>query len=147
MDTAQQQPELVLRAQVAALPYRTNLAGAPEILLVTSRETRRWVIPKGWPMKDRADHDAAAQEAFEEAGVTGRVGASAVGAYRYWKRRRTRSDLCVVNVYPLEVRAELEDWPERGERQRTWFSPAEAAGLVDEPGLREILRRFDPRRP
>jgi 8-oxo-dGTP pyrophosphatase MutT (NUDIX family) len=146
MSSAQQQ-DIVLRTQVAALPYRTNEAGHPEILLVTSRETRRWVIPKGWPMKDRADHHAAAQEAFEEAGVTGQVAALAVGAYRYWKRRRNRADLCQVNVYPLEVREQLEDWPEQGERQRTWFTREEAADRVDEPELRQILRSFDPQRP
>jgi 8-oxo-dGTP pyrophosphatase MutT (NUDIX family) len=141
-----QQQNVILRAQIAALPYRIDRAGRPEILLITSRETRRWVIPKGWPMKDIEDHHAAAQEAFEEAGVTGRVGLLTVGAYFYWKRRRTRSDLCEVDVYQLEVSEELEDWPERSQRQRSWFSREEAADRVDEPGLREILKRFHPQR-
>jgi hypothetical protein len=95
-------------------------------------------------MKDRPDHHAAAQEAFEEAGVKGPVRALAIGAYLYWKRRRNRSHLCEVNVYPLEVSEELDDWPERAQRQRTWFSREEAADRVDEPGLREILRSFTP---
>lgn len=130
------------RIQVAALPYRTDAQGRPEILLITSRETRRWVIPKGWPMKDLRDHHAAAQEAFEEAGVLGEVGGSSVGAYLYFKRRRSRSDLCEVHVYPLEVFEECEHWPERGQRRRAWFSLEEAADRVDEPGLSEILRNF-----
>jgi 8-oxo-dGTP pyrophosphatase MutT (NUDIX family) len=136
---------VVLRAQVAALPYRETSAGQYEVLLVTSRDTGRWVIPKGWPMKHRADHDAAAQEAFEEAGVTGQVTARPIGAYRYWKRRRSRSILCEVAVYPLEVSGELDAWPEKGQRQRSWFSPEEAAGRVDEPDLSELVRTF--RRP
>jgi 8-oxo-dGTP pyrophosphatase MutT (NUDIX family) len=142
MSNAERQ-DVVPRIQVGALPYRTDAEGHPEILLITSRETRRWVIPKGWPMKELRDDLAAAQEAFEEAGVMGEVGGSAVGAYLYLKRRRNRSDLCKVHVYPLEVYEEFDDWPERRQRERTWFSPDEAADRVDEPGLSEILRSFN----
>jgi 8-oxo-dGTP pyrophosphatase MutT (NUDIX family) len=144
MSNAERQ-DAVPKVQVAALPYRTDAEGRPEILLITSRETRRWVIPKGWPMKDLRDDHAAAQEAFEEAGVMGEVGDSTLGTYLYLKRRRNRSDLCEVHVYPLEVYEEFDDWPERGQRERTWFSPEEAADRVDEPGLSEILRGFNRR--
>jgi 8-oxo-dGTP pyrophosphatase MutT (NUDIX family) len=144
MNNAQQQ-DVVPRTQVAALPYRIDAEGRPEILLITSRETRRWVIPKGWPMKELRDDLAAAQEAFEEAGVMGEVGDSEVGTYLYLKRRRTRSDLCEVHVYPLEVYEEFDSWPEGTQRQRTWFSPEEAADRVAEPGLSEILRTFEHR--
>jgi 8-oxo-dGTP pyrophosphatase MutT (NUDIX family) len=141
MSNAERQ-DVVPRIQVGALPYRIDAEGHPEILLITSRETRRWVIPKGWPMKELRDDLAAAQEAFEEAGVMGEVGDSEVGTYRYLKRRRTRSDLCEVHVYPLEVYEEFDSWPEGAQRQRTWFSPEEAADRVAEPGLSRILRTF-----
>ncbi|MDB5470415.1 MAG: phosphohydrolase, MutT/nudix family protein, partial [Caulobacter sp.] len=96
--------------QVAALPYR--LAGAPEVLLITSRETRRWVIPKGWPMKDRTFSEAAAQEALEEAGVRGVTAEESIGAYRYLKQiKNGASILCEVAVYPLEVSEQLDAWP------------------------------------
>src|SRR3954452_14129250 len=102
MSNAERQ-DVVPRIQVGALPYRTDAEGHPEILLITSRETRRWGIPKGWPMKELRDDLAAAQEAFEEAGVMGEVEASEVGTYLYLKLRRTRSDLFEVHVYPLDV--------------------------------------------
>ena len=72
--------DLELLAQVAALPVKGK-PGKYRVLLVTSRETRRWIIPKGWPMKGRKDHEAAAQEALEEAGVTGHVHKHPMGAY------------------------------------------------------------------
>ena len=74
------------RAQIAAMPIRRVADGSAEILLVTSRTTQRWIVPKGWPIKGLKDHDAAAREAFEEAGVVGRISEKPAGRYTYWKR-------------------------------------------------------------
>lgn len=129
--------------QYAALPWRRRKNGEVEIMLITSRETRRWVIPKGWPMITLAAHDAAAQEAFEEAGVRGPVGEIPVGAFRYRKRLKTgRTQLCRVDVFALAVTSEAKTWPEQRQRQRRWVTAAEAARMVDEPGLRRIIEAF-----
>lgn len=133
------------RTQYAALPWRLR-DGALEILLITSRETRRWVIPKGWPMKDRDAADAAAQEAFEEAGVVGLASHRALGVYHYDKRLRSgRMQHVRVMVFALEVTEERDIWPEMIERDRRWTSPADAAGLVDEPELKTLLAAFRPK--
>lgn len=127
--------------QYAALPYR--LTNQLEILLVTSRETRRWVIPKGWPMKGKKPHAAAAREALEEAGVTGRIGKSALGVYPYVKRLKNGAPApCDVRVFPLEVLQERERWPEMGQRERRWFTVEGAAAAVDEPELAELILDF-----
>lgn len=130
------------RRQVAALPWRRGPDGV-EILLVTSRETRRWVTPKGGRMPGKTDADAAAQEAFEEAGVEGRVGAEPLGTFRYLKvLKRRAARWCVVALYGLEVTDEHADWPERGERERAWLSQAEAARRVEEPELKALIAAF-----
>lgn len=126
------------RAQVAALPVRPSPQGI-EVLLITSRETRRWVIPKGWPMKGRKDHEAAAQEALEEAGVLGKVRKQPIGAYTYQKRLIDRVEPCRVMVYLLQVDKELSRWRERDQRKREWFPQAEAAERVSEPKLATLI--------
>jgi 8-oxo-dGTP pyrophosphatase MutT (NUDIX family) len=128
-------------AQVAALPIRRSSDGTCHVLLVTSRETRRWIIPKGWPQPQQEDHASAAQEALEEAGVLGTANAESVGTYVYQKRRRRGAMTVRVTVYLLAVTEELADWPERQQRERAWFTPAEAADKVDEPELRDLLRQ------
>ena len=126
------------RAQVAALPVRPGPDG-PEIMLITSRETRRWVVPKGWPMKGRKDHEAAAQEAREEAGLEGRIHKHPIGAYTYLKRTNGVAEPCRVMVYRLDVEGERRSWRERGQRERRWFSAAEAANHVAEPRLASMI--------
>ena len=127
--------------QYAALPYRR--ADELEILLVTSRETRRWVIPKGWPMKGRKPHAAAAQEALEEAGVLGRIEKQPMGFYQYYKRLAGGLERrCVVQVFPLEVERQLERWPEQHERESRWFSADLAAAAVDEAELSDLIHIF-----
>ncbi len=126
-------------AQIAALPVRRAQDGSFEVLLITSRETRRWIIPKGWPMKGLKDHKAAAKEAEEEAGVVGNVQKDPIGSYTYWKRRAAHFELCQVTVYLLEVRDQLKQWREKHQRQSQWFSVREAAERVEEPGLRELI--------
>ena len=128
-------------SQVAALPVRRNPDGSCEVLLVTSRETRRWIIPKGWRQPPAEDHAAAAREAHEEAGVLGTAHFESIGSYVYQKRRRTGVTTVRVSVYLLTVTEELAEWPEREHRKRAWFTPAEAAAKVDEPGLRDLLRQ------
>ncbi len=127
--------------QVAALCYRTS--PRLEILLVTSRETRRWVTPKGWPMKGRTDHAAAAVEAFEEAGVDGVVAEQALGTFGYDKiLKSTEIRAVTAALYPLQVVVLREDWPEKGQRERRWFTPAEAAEAVQEPELARLILAF-----
>jgi len=133
------------RHQVAALPWRVPdpAAGGLEILLVSSRETRRWVIPKGWPMKGKTDPEAAAQEAYEEAGLDGRIVPEPIGGYEYLKRLKSGAARLVwVDVYPFEVTGEHAAWPEKDQRTLRWMSPVEAASAVQEPALRDLIARF-----
>ena len=136
MPNAPQKP----RKQVAALPVRVDSAGRVRVLLITSRETQRFILPKGWPMKGRKDHQAAAIEAQEEAGIIGRIRKKPLGSYTYWKRRLDRFDYCRVKVFILEFRHQLPDWKEKGQRRGAWLLVDEAADLVDEVGLVDILR-------
>ena len=131
------------RVQVAALPVSVDDDGNARVLLLTSRETKRWVIPKGWTMKGRKPWEAAAQEALEEAGVVGRPRKKPLGSYVYFKRQAAHFDVCRVSVYLLAFAKQLENWREKGQREAKWFGLEEAATLVDEPGLISILQNFD----
>ena len=136
------------RRQIGALPYRRLRGGEYAVLLVTSRESRRWVIPKGWPMKGRKPHEAAEREAYEEAGLVGQIGKRPLGFYLYEKRLKNRdSVLCQVKVFPLEVRKQLKIWPEMDEREGRWFLPSDAAEAVHEAGLAAIIRASANRDP
>lgn len=130
--------------QVAALPWRRGEDGIAQVLLVTSRETRRWVLPKGWPLKNRSPSKAAAREAWEEAGVRGPIASAPVGTYEYPKRLPASVRLLTVAVYPLQVTEEHDAWPEVGQRERRWVDRAAAAQLVDEPGLKALLGDWGP---
>jgi 8-oxo-dGTP pyrophosphatase MutT (NUDIX family) len=131
------------RRQVAALPWRRGANGL-EILLVTSRETRRWVTPKGGRMAGLSDADSAAQEALEEAGIEGVVAQTPLGAFRYLKvLKRRASRWCVVAVHALEVRIEHDSWHEQAERERVWVSREEAVRRVDEPELKALIAAFE----
>ncbi|MFE1603227.1 NUDIX hydrolase [Methylobacterium sp. ID0610] len=129
------------RRQVGVLPLRRSPDGGLQVMLITSRETRRWVIPKGWPMKGLKNHEAAAREAYEEAGLIGRVGKHAIGSYLYRKRLKSRDTVpCQVQVYRLDVRKQLKAWPEQHEREGRWFPASEAAEAVTEAGLAALIR-------
>jgi 8-oxo-dGTP pyrophosphatase MutT (NUDIX family) len=131
-----------LRRQCAALPL-TGTGGALRVVLVTSRETRRWVIPKGWIEPGEQPHRSAAREAFEEAGILGEADPDPIGSFLYTKRKPGGVLLpCEVLVFRLRVVRLLHDWPERRERDRRLVTPSAAAGLVAEPELAEILRRL-----
>jgi len=131
------------RVQYAALPYRSSGNSRTEVMLVTSRGTRRWIIPKGWPQKGKSPHHSAAREAFEEAGVVGAVGRRAVGSFPYEKRLKNGGVVvCEVHVYPLRVQRQRKQWPERRQREVKWLSVKEAAKAVREPMLSTIIRRL-----
>ncbi|BBB12803.1 DUF47 family protein [Sphingopyxis sp. FD7] len=132
--------------QIAVLPYRFGgpaQDGPTEILLITSRETKRWVIPKGNPLTGMERHAAAAVEAEEEAGVVGAVCPTPIGSYQYRKRRANGASIMYhVEVFPLAVTSELNEWKEMDERERKWFSFADAAAAVDEADLQALIRSF-----
>ncbi len=130
------------RRQVAALPWRGE-GEALRILLVSSRETRRWVIPKGWPMKNKTAWQAAAQEALEEAGLDGVIEQTPFGEYPYLKRLKSgAARLVTVDVFPMQVTGERAIFPEKGQRTLQWMTPVEAALAVQEPELRDLIVRF-----
>ena len=131
------------RVQYAALPYRMNGRTRPEVMLVTSRETRRWIIPKGWPHKGKAPHRSAAREAFEEAGVIGAVNRQSVGSFSYEKRLKKGGVVaCEVLVFALEVKRQSKEWPEKRERKVRWLSARVAAKTVQDRELGKIIRRL-----
>jgi 8-oxo-dGTP pyrophosphatase MutT (NUDIX family) len=129
-----------IRDQVGALCVCGGDDGTPRILLVTSRETSRWVIPKGWIAKGRKDHKSAAREAFEEAGVSGTIGTKPIGSYQYVKVDNGSDQVLAVSVYLLAVDKQKNAWPEQEQRQRAWFSIEEAARRVAEFELRALIR-------
>lgn len=131
------------RVQVAALPWRDAGNDDGEVMLVTSRGTGRWVLPKGWPEKRELLHEAAAREAAEEAGVTGAITPEEIGRFYYGKALPSGLNWrCEVRVYLLHVETVADKWPERKHRTRRWFSPQEAATLVDEADLGELIAGF-----
>ena len=135
--------EAPLITQFAALPWRVDPEKGLQILLITSRDTGRWVIPKGNPMPRLKGHETAAQEAHEEAGVNGIVSDVAIGHYEYEKRRRTADNVTAqVTVYPLRVTRQHHAWPERHQRTLRWLEPRKAAAAVDEAGLKAIILAF-----
>ena len=139
------EPDREPRAQFAALPWRRAADGQVEVLLITSRETKRWVIPKGWPIKGKTSAKSAAQEAFEEAGVRGKISKGPVGGYAYDKRLKSgRLQHVRVAVFALLVDTEADAYPELGQREKRWLPLADAAALVDEPELMVVLATFKP---
>jgi len=126
--------------QIAALPVRWDKEKRLRLLMVTSRDTGRWVMPKGWLMDGRKPWLAAEIEALEEAGAVGAISKVAIGRYHYLKQLGDGAAvLCRVTVYPMTVEKLKRNWKERGQRQRHWFSPREAARLVEEGELSELL--------
>lgn len=130
------------RLQIAALCYRMD-KDEPQVLLVTSRSTRRLILPKGWPiMKSRA-HKTARTEAYEEAGVLGKVSKKPYGRFRSYKGHKAGLKLRTdVLVYLIEVKRQLEDFPEKGQRDLLWLSIPEAIKKADEPGLARLLSQL-----
>jgi len=129
--------------QFGALPWRAADEGRREIMLLTSRETGRWIISKGWPIKGRKPAEVARQDSYEEVGLIGRIiGKSAVGCYYYEKRLAHVVVPCKVRVFLFQVERQLNDWAEKDQRATQWFDAQEAAMLVSEGGLTEIIERI-----
>lgn len=131
-----------VRTQFGALCYRVR-RDKVQVLLITSRTNRRWILPKGWPIDGASPAEAAAQEAWEEAGVEGRVMGNCLGVYSY--NRADDDDLpCVVAIFPIKVKRLRSDYPEAAERDRKWVTPKKASVMLAEPELRQMVRDFDP---
>ena len=128
--------------QAGVIPYAVK-DGVAVYLLVTSRRTGRWIFPKGGCDAGESAHDCAAREAREEAGVEGEVTGPAIGFYRDRKVHPMRRKLIEVAMYPLRVSKQLEDWPEKDERQRHWATLEEARKLLTTPGLFELVERAE----
>lgn len=130
--------------QYAALPYRLTDAGGVEILLVTSRSGRRWILPKGSPVDGLTPADAAAREAFEAAGVRGTVREAPIGHFLYDRRIDDdgRSLTTKVAVFPLEVIRQHQIWPAVWQRETRWLAPRDAAALLEDAGLKPLLQAF-----
>lgn len=132
-----------LRTQFAALCYRIK-DDKLQFCIVTSRRSKRWIVPKGWPMHGETPMDAAATEAFEEAGVRGKIYPRPIGVFSYYKIRSQDELPCMAVVYPLKVKKILKRWPEDRERERKWVSRKKAAQMVDDPELSVIIQTFNP---
>jgi 8-oxo-dGTP pyrophosphatase MutT (NUDIX family) len=130
--------------QFAALPYRMRDDDV-EILLITTRKKGRWSLPKGWPIRRSTPQTTAKIEAYEEAGVRGEIGDEKIGHFTKWRRRKMQSVLCQVEIFPLEVTRQQDNWPEKRERKRIWVGARKAAKLVKKPGLRRAIKNFGDR--
>jgi 8-oxo-dGTP pyrophosphatase MutT (NUDIX family) len=136
-----------LRIQYAALPYRFTPTAAFEILLVTTRRSKRWIIPKGWPIKGLRPAKSAAREAFEEAGVRGKIGAKSIGLFKYNKLLDEQGIevSCEVKVFPLLVKRQSDSWPELEQRLVQWVDSAKAVSLIEERQLKKLVAAFAKR--
>ncbi len=132
-------------SQFGVLAYDVGPDGEPRFLLITSRRTRRWVIPRGNPIRGLSPPQSAAQEAYEEAGITGLVSREPIGSYKYQKIRRSGAAVpAEVQVFPLRTTIQSGHWPERHQRDTSWFTRDDAAAAVDEAGLKELILAFTP---
>jgi 8-oxo-dGTP pyrophosphatase MutT (NUDIX family) len=125
--------------QCAALAFAKR-GGELQVMLVTSRETHRWVLPKGWTETGVPPHEQAAREAYEEAGLVGEIEPESVGSYTYQKRLPdSRTVSCEVDVFPMRIECQLKSWPEKRQRKTAWFSLSQAAMAVEEGDLAVLL--------
>jgi 8-oxo-dGTP pyrophosphatase MutT (NUDIX family) len=127
--------------QFAALPFRTKNAQL-SILLITTRRKQRWSVPKGSPMQRKRSYLIAALEAYEEAGLLGRVSTTAIGSFRHSKREGKRKVIYRVKLFPFEVKKQRRRWPERKQRRAVWLPASEAARRVHRTELRRLIERF-----
>ena len=130
--------------QFAALPFR-QIGGdlTLEVMLITSRDTGRWVVPKGWATGREAAWNCAAREAREEAGLVGEIQKRPIGSYHYKKTLDNGLPVwCTVEVFPLAVVEQLSSWPEQRQRTVRWFTLEDAAGAVEEAELGALIREL-----
>ena len=133
-----------VRTHFGALCWRLK-NGRVQVLLVTSRRRQRWILPKGWPMDGATPVEAAEREAWEEAGVTGKALPVCLGIFSYIKDMGEGERLpCVVAVFPVKIKKQVSDWPEKSQRRRKWMTLKEASKSVAEKELSAILANFDP---
>ncbi|WP_208988552.1 NUDIX hydrolase [Labrenzia sp. VG12] len=129
--------------QIAALCHRMR-EGKVEVLLVTSKSTRRWILPKGWPILSRRAHRTAAIEAFEEAGVTGRVHKNPFASFSSYKGGEAGLKLRTeILVFLVDVESEAEEFPDSAERDVRWVSIKDAVRMTNEPGLIDVFRKLN----
>jgi len=133
-----------LRTQFGALCYRVQ-KDKVQVLMITSRTRQRWIVPKGWPMDKATPAQAAAREAFEEAGVEGKINGNCLGIYTYNKAVEGDDLPLVVALFALKVKRIHAIYPERGQRRRKWMSLKKAAALVESPELSHIIKAFNPK--
>jgi 8-oxo-dGTP pyrophosphatase MutT (NUDIX family) len=134
--------------QVAALCWRLKRGGVPEVLLITSLSSKRWILPKGWLEPDLTPAENAAREAFEEAGVTGQIEPEPIGSYHYLKDKKDGGGMpCQVEVFALAVTRQHDDWPEKSARKIAWVPLEHATIMVSEPGVRRLFKEFRKRHP
>lgn len=128
--------------QVAALCLRRTETG-PEVLLVKTLRTGGWVIPKGWPMTGKTLSQAAALEAWEEAGAKGQIATNPIGSFTYTKIRKSGLPVqCRAHVFLMKTTKTLEDYPEAAKREKRWIGLREAAGLVRDLELSGLLTKL-----
>ncbi|MCY3983695.1 MAG: NUDIX hydrolase [Roseovarius sp.] len=137
-------PKTDLRTQFAALCFKM-VRKRPEFLLITSRGSGRWVIPKGWPADGKTPAESALKEAWEEAGVIGQLSGGCLGMFSYSKTLESGSDvLCAAMVFPIKVIKLKDKFPESIQRKRRWFSRKKAAKKLENPELAAVIKIFDP---
>ena len=134
-----------VRAQFAALCWRVK-NDRLQVCLITSRTRHNWILPKGWPMHKQTPAEAAATEAYEEAGVSGEALDICLGVYSYRKRSKLKKAPIIALVYPVRVTHVHSDWPEAHQRRRKWFTPEKAAQKLREPALAQIVAGFNPQK-
>ena len=127
----------VIYPQSAVIPFRFQ-HGNLEVLLITARSGKRWIIPKGIIEDGLSPEQSAEQEAFEEAGIRGTVFPNSIGEYRYHKWGGT----CTVQVYVIKVEEVLLEWPEAQVRERRWVGLEEAKKLVEENALKNMFQEL-----
>jgi 8-oxo-dGTP pyrophosphatase MutT (NUDIX family) len=130
--------------QYGAIPFRKK-KGAVRLLLITTRRKGRWSVPKGWPIRKKSASGTAAQEAFEEAGLVGKVTKRPVGQFTSRKLRKNRVQNCRVKLYPFRVKKQKRNWPEMNQRRTRWVTPDEAQRLIHRAALRDIVAAFTSR--
>src|SRR5208282_4134448 len=138
-------PRQRFRSRCGSTPSSSDRAAASlEVLLVTTRRSRRWIIPKGWPIKGLKPSKSAAREAFEGAGVRGKIGTKSVGVFTYDKLLDEHGIQvsCEVKVYPLLVKRQSAVWPEIDQRLVQWFEPGKAVSLIREKELKALVAKF-----
>jgi 8-oxo-dGTP pyrophosphatase MutT (NUDIX family) len=126
--------------QAGAIPFKYD-AGDLRVLLITSRGAGKWVIPKGWIEDGASAAQAAAREAFEEAGITGLIDSTPLGSFMYSKRLGSGvKKQATVEVYALRVEKQRKNWPERSERRFKWLDVPSALRLLEYPGMTTLFQ-------